>query len=198
MKRGLNRQIIVTEAIRMVEEQGYDRLSVRELASRLGIKPASLYNHIDGIEDLSVSIAEEVGERLEHELVCASAGKGAEDAIRGAARAYLAFATEHYQLYRALIRVPKADTERHRTVGAKSFACFMKILHGYGLDPEVELNLVRMLRSFLHGFVELCESGYMTHSYGDRRDSFDFALEEFIGLLRAFDQGEKGEVILER
>lgn len=191
MKRGLNRQIIVTEAIRMVEEQGYDRLSVRELAGRLGIKPASLYNHIEGIEDLAVSIAETVGERLEHELKCAVEGKGREDALRGAARAYLAFAAEHYQLYRALIRVPKADTERHRTVGAKSFACFVEILHGYGLDAKVEHNLVRMLRSFLHGFVELCESGYLTHTYGDRRDSFDFAIEEFIGLLRSCSEGRK-------
>lgn len=169
----------------MIEEVGYAKLTVRELAARLGIKPASLYNHFDGIEDILLSVAEHSGELLERAIGVATEGRSRDAALMDGAVAYLVFATEHHELYLSLINVPKADNERNRAVGAKSFACFARILQGYDLDKECELHLMRMLRSLLHGYVELCESGFMSHSHGDRRASFDFAVTAFIELVHA-------------
>lgn len=185
MKRGLNRQTVVTEAMRMIEDIGYAKLTVRELAARLGIKPASLYNHFDGIEDILLSVAERSGELLERAIGAATEGKNSDMALKDGAVAYLVFAAEHHELYLSLINAPKADNERNRSVGAKSFACFARILRSYGIERDRELHLMRMLRAMLHGYVELCESGFMSHSHGDRRESFDFAIAAFIELVHA-------------
>lgn len=186
MKKGLNREIVIAEAVSLVNEQGYEHLSLRELAARLCIKPASLYNHIEGIEDVQISIAEHAGERLERALFEAVAGKEMTAAFRDGAHAYLDFARYNKELYKALISVPKSDSERTLEVGRKTFSVFREIIHGLRINDNESLHLIRMLRSLIHGFIELCENGFMTHGTVGRKDTFDFAVDEFIGIVRRY------------
>ena len=51
-RQGLTKDAVVKTAARLVEEQGYDHLSLHKLADRLNIKPASLYKNIKGIDEL--------------------------------------------------------------------------------------------------------------------------------------------------
>ena len=51
-KKGLNRELIIDTALQLVEQGGTDACSMRELALRLDVKAASLYNHISGMDDL--------------------------------------------------------------------------------------------------------------------------------------------------
>ena len=56
-RKGISRTDIMNMALELVIEKGYENFSVRELAAKLDIKPASLYNHIDGIEEINIYIA---------------------------------------------------------------------------------------------------------------------------------------------
>ena len=51
-KKGLNRDLIIEAALRLVEKGGPTACSMRELADALEVKAASLYNHISGLDDL--------------------------------------------------------------------------------------------------------------------------------------------------
>lgn len=52
-----NRKLqIIQTAAKMFKEQGYNAVSMRDLASELGIKASSLYNHIDSKEDILAEI----------------------------------------------------------------------------------------------------------------------------------------------
>ena len=44
--KGLTKEKIIAEAIAYIEESGQSKISLHELARRLGIKTPSLYNHI--------------------------------------------------------------------------------------------------------------------------------------------------------
>ena len=55
-RRGLNAEVIMEAAIELVEEKGYRNFSMRELAARLGVQPASLYNHVNGIEEVNTAV----------------------------------------------------------------------------------------------------------------------------------------------
>ena len=50
--KGLTKEKIIAEAIAYIEESGQSRISLHELARRLGIKTPSLYNHIKNTRDL--------------------------------------------------------------------------------------------------------------------------------------------------
>jgi TetR/AcrR family tetracycline transcriptional repressor len=58
--RQLSRPVIVTEALRLLEEVGLEDLSLRKVAASLGVKAPSLYWHIADKDDLRAAM----GERL--------------------------------------------------------------------------------------------------------------------------------------
>jgi AcrR family transcriptional regulator len=60
----LSREIIARAALQVVDEHGSDGLTMRALADRLGVKAASLYNHMAGKDELIDAIAELVNEEI--------------------------------------------------------------------------------------------------------------------------------------
>jgi TetR/AcrR family tetracycline transcriptional repressor len=61
---GLTRERVVAEARRLLNKQGMEGLSMRNLAQRLGVSTMALYNHVSDRQDLLEAIAQDVVERL--------------------------------------------------------------------------------------------------------------------------------------
>ncbi|MFI8086035.1 TetR/AcrR family transcriptional regulator [Kitasatospora sp. NPDC086009] len=61
----LSREIIARAALAVVDEQGSDGLTMRAVADRLGVKAASLYNHVSGKDDLIDGLAELVNAEID-------------------------------------------------------------------------------------------------------------------------------------
>jgi TetR/AcrR family transcriptional repressor of nem operon len=51
------REVILTEARRIAQAHGYSGMNFRELADRVGIKPASIYHHFASKADLGAAVA---------------------------------------------------------------------------------------------------------------------------------------------
>ena len=183
MKRGLNKDAVIAEAILMVEEEGYERLSLRDLARRLGVKPASLYNHISGIDEILCGVAIHSATEMGRALEEATEGKDRREAFISGAVAYRAFATEHPELYKAFISMPSLDSKEVDEVGIKSFAPLRAIIRSYGLCEDDAINFHRAFRSVLHGFIELTANGYMTRGEVSRDDTFRVILETYLSHL---------------
>ncbi|NNC13805.1 TetR family transcriptional regulator [Planctomonas sp. JC2975] len=56
----IDRGAIVSAALELLDEQGVAGLSMRALGSRLGVRAASLYNHVSGRPELQQLIADRV------------------------------------------------------------------------------------------------------------------------------------------
>jgi AcrR family transcriptional regulator len=56
----LSRQSIVRTALRIMDEEGLEAVTMRRIGRELGVEAMSLYNHVDGKEDILDSICEEV------------------------------------------------------------------------------------------------------------------------------------------
>ena len=54
--KGLNPDAVVKAAAELIEKQGREVFSMRLLAEDLGIKTASLYNHVDNMETLLAEV----------------------------------------------------------------------------------------------------------------------------------------------
>ena len=68
MQQENRKEQIIRVAAKLFKEKGYSAVSMRDLASALGIKAASLYNHINSKQDILksiiISIAEEFTEGM--------------------------------------------------------------------------------------------------------------------------------------
>lgn len=58
------RETIVSEAVMLFKDKGYKAASMRDLAGKLGVEAASLYNHISGKGELLDLICTKVGSRF--------------------------------------------------------------------------------------------------------------------------------------
>ncbi len=56
MKQGTRKQQIVNIAARLFKERGYSAVTMRDIATSMGIKASSLYNHINSKQDILTNI----------------------------------------------------------------------------------------------------------------------------------------------
>lgn len=183
---GLNRASVVEAAAALADERGLEGVTLARLASRLGVRTPSLYNHIKGLDDLRRELAlvgtRELGERLGR----AAVGKSGEAAVEALAGAYRAFVAERPGLYAATVRSFRvsdpADGER-RVAEGEVLGVVLDALSGYGLRGDDAVHAARGLRSVVHGFATLEAAG----GFGMALD----ADESFRRLVAAFVEGLK-------
>ena len=148
-RKGLSRDAIVDAAAALAEEKGMENVTVRELADALDVKPASLYNHLQGLPELNVRLAERALDRLMDTLEQAMDGRPVPDTLRAVAAAYRTFAQEQPQLYRAMLLLPRFS-DPGLVARKKSFMdLFVRMLEPLGLPIEQTLHLSRLIRSTL-------------------------------------------------
>lgn len=185
-KKGLSHDAIMDAAVQLVEEKGYDNFSLRELAGRLGVQPASLYNHIKGIDEINEAVAIHASQMLHTALTEAMSGKEKDAAFIDGAYAYRKFAEEHRELYKALIHIPSINDEQIHKASFYSFEPLREVVKCYGLEKPATIHFVRTLRSFIHGFVELIGNGLMQRAPTSKEETFDVAIHQFLSYLKEF------------
>jgi TetR/AcrR family transcriptional regulator, tetracycline repressor protein len=67
-RRTLTRELVVAEALIVIAEAGVDALSMRALATRLGVVPGALYRHVRNKEQLYDLVLDGVLSEVDHEV----------------------------------------------------------------------------------------------------------------------------------
>ena len=176
-RKGLSRDIIVDTAAALAEEKGMENLTLHELADALGVKPASLYNHLQGLPELNVRLAERALDRLMDTLSQAVDIRPVPDALRALAAAYRSFAQEQPQLYRAILLLPQFSDPGLVARKQAFMDLFVRMLAPLGLPAEERVHISRLIRSTLHGYVSMEAAGFFRSPLADANESFARATE---------------------
>jgi AcrR family transcriptional regulator len=170
-RQGLSKAQVVDAAAQIADAEGLEAVTVARVASELGIKAPSLYNHVAGRDDLIGALGVRALQELGAALTQASVGRSRDDALQGIAAAYRAYVLEHPGLYSATIRAPEADDRERREAAEKVLDVVYAVLAGYGLEGDDAVHAARAVRSGLHGFASIEAAG----GFGipaDRDESF--------------------------
>jgi len=152
---GLTPERIIDVAAELIDRDGYAQLGLGKVAAELGVRTPSLYNHLDGLDDLRRRLTVRALTVLGADLQRAAVGLSAEDAVRAIAVAYRGFAREHPGLYATTVpSIEGADAEVQR-IGAEVMGTVLTALSGFGLGEAATIHAARSLRSAVHGFVSL-------------------------------------------
>lgn len=180
-RAGLDRAAVLAEAERIADADGLEALTLTRLASALGIKTPSLYNHVGGLPDILRALAIAGMRETNARMLRAAAGKSRQEALTAVGLAYRAFARERPGLYAASLRAPSKDDAEYQREGNEVVDTTVAILSGFGLEGDDALHATRGLRAIIHGFVSLEAAG-----------AFGLALdldESLTRLLTAFGEG---------
>ncbi|CAM5236007.1 hypothetical protein SALBM135S_00620 [Streptomyces alboniger] len=137
---------IVRAARELLEESGAEKLTMRSLADRLGIKAPSLYKHFPDKSAVEVElIAQALGELAEVFEAAEAEAPGSLDAFTDAYRAY---ALRHPHLYRLATERPLPRRSLPEGLEDRAAAPLVRACEGDG-------DLARAIWAFAHGMVIL-------------------------------------------
>lgn len=174
---GLSREEVLKAAAELIEESGLDRFSMGELARRLNVKAASLYNHVAGIDELMDEVGLLAIGRLAQAEGAAIEAKRADEALFALAEAYRSFARSHYELYRVIMGLARRDDCALKRGADEMLEPIMKVLATYRLGDEQRYHWQRVLRGVMVGFAVHERAGGFSHLPVDENESYRIAIQ---------------------
>ena len=190
-RAGLNRAVVVEAAAALVDEEGFEDLSLARLAERLGVRKPSLYNHVAGLEGIRRELVLVGLRELGRALSRAAVGVSGEAAICALGQAYRVFVKERPGLYAATVRSYRTYAPEDPELGAAEgevLDTVWTVLANCGIRDEGAVHAARGLRALAHGFATLEVAG----GFGipaDVDESFQRLLQAFVVGLRIGEAG---------
>jgi AcrR family transcriptional regulator len=158
----LSRDAIVNAALTFLDREGWDGLTINALATQLGTKGPSLYNHVDSLDDLRRTVRMRVIGDIIAMLNTVAEGRTRDDAVVTMASAYRSYAHHHPGRYSAFTRMPLGGDDPEYTAATRAAAGpVIEVLSSYGIDGENAFYSALEFWSALHGFVLLEMTGVM-------------------------------------
>jgi len=177
---------IVTAACRIIESQGVENLSLKEVAGAVGVQTPSLYNHIRGKKDLLRLVVERTFRELfaAYQPALEDPSASPEERLLKLFRLHRAYAHAHPNAYTLAystrdpeLRADPAELERQAIT-------IQQVMAGIS-GRERSLEALRGALALVHGFVML-ELGEQLQRGGDLGAAFEAAVEAYL-------RGWKGE-----
>ena len=183
-RKGLNTDRIVEAAAELIAERGFDQFSLRELADRLGVKTASLYNHINSLAELTSNIGQIAFERMAGQLYSGTEDASSFDTLYHIAIGYRKFAKENPELYKTIVKIPSTGGPDLIEKGQSLAHSLYPVLEACGLSENDIIHFSRSIRSAMHGFVTLEEAGFFG-TMADADESYSYMVKTLIQSLKA-------------
>jgi AcrR family transcriptional regulator len=184
-RAGLTGDDVVAAAAGLIDEIGYQELTMGLLAQRLGVRAPSLYKHVEGLADLQHRLATLAMTELGEAVRDAMQGRAGIDALRALLIATRAYVTAHPGRYTATVGAAfTGPDDPLLTASARVLASIAAVLRGYGVGDDEMDHAIRTIRCTIHGFAALQASDGFQWS-GDPDESFDWMIRFVDGGLRA-------------
>ena len=181
----LSRRRILRAALRLIDRDGLEALSMRRLGAALGFEAMSLYRHFASKEAVLDGVVELLTEQIEVPPV----GSGSwPEAIRRVVRSYRALAHAHPRAF-PLIALRPLSTPGAIARGEATIA----LLLAAGVDERRALLAFRTLVSYANGYLlEELAAGEPRFTTGDPDAEFEWGLEAVLaGIAAEFAEAQR-------
>ena len=188
-RMGLDKNAIIYRAAQLVNNVGIENITLKMLADDLNIQPPSLYNHIQGLEDLKKELMVYGWLQTEEKIIEAVAGIGGYEALEVACRTFLEYATANPGVFNAMLWYNKFESVETQNATAKLFSVAFKIASSLNISQENCVHLTRTFRSFLEGFALLVNNNAFGNPVSTK-DSFEISLKVLIAGLKTLEMSD--------
>jgi len=180
----LSRERIVHAALRIMDSEGLDAVSMRRVGRELGVEAMSLYNHVHDKDDILDGIVEAVLAEFDYPR-----GESWHESARLAGREFRRMLLAHPAVMTLLLErdKPFANVDSLRV-----YEYIFELFRTAGLSPEDAARAFHVFGGFILGSVSM-ELGPMVG--GPNREADQQAHEEMFRLLQSADLPRLREVM---
>lgn len=163
------RELIIDATTAIVEHEGLEGLSAREIAKRVGYSPGTLYNVFENLDDLLLIIEARLLDELAGRLADINPSGSPGERVRRIVEAYFAFTQERPKLWNLLSehRMPagRAVPEWYEAKLDKLLVVLEQALAPLvmGCDLATRQRHARTLWASVHGMTSLSTANKLSH-----------------------------------
>jgi AcrR family transcriptional regulator len=158
----LTRDRILTTALQLIDEHGVEALSMRRLATELGVDPMAIYHHLPGKQAILAGLIEIVFNELQ---LPATEYATWQEQVRAFARAYHSLTRAHPNFVLYLVTDPESCAEAALVANEVLYTA----LAAAGLLRQAIVRTADLIVDYLNGFA-LAESSGRLGQPGERQD----------------------------
>lgn len=181
----LSRKDVVDAAIHCLQRDGDSGLGINRVAHELGIRPPSIYKHIDGNDALRRAVAVEGMHRLtkylNHRVQNVQDHRRLVHAIACGIRQFF---HHHPALHTVIKTTPIEDDPGYESAKQAFLAFNAEHLYPFGIEGDEVIHAVRALVSACHGFV-LLERSKRFIAAQSLDDSYEWLINALIFTLES-------------
>lgn len=148
----INRNDAIKAACLIADEQGMSALTLKAVAQRLGIRPPSLYNHVDSLEMLLHLTAQQGMEEMNSRMKNSAVGSAGKEALFSIAEQYLCYMTEHAGVYEVIQWATWHSNDKTAALFGEYLSLLKSVIEKCGFEKEASGELCDIFSGFLHGY----------------------------------------------
>lgn len=181
-------------SLALIEEEGLDRLSMREVARKAGVSHQAPYHYFGDREAILAALAGEGFSRLGQSLARAAADAGEPgDAVVAMGKAYVDFAIRHPPYFQVMFRADAVPLDRYPEARKQENEAFGKLVEidkaFTGQAPEERRRIAVAVWAMVHGLATLILEGSLARKVGvpklrQKQLAYE-VIATFAGLLKA-------------
>ena len=192
------RRALLDEALRTIQQDGADALTLRTIGVRLGVSRTALYRHFTDKRALLSSVATE-GFRLLTERLLNAWKAGGIRGFNAMGVAYIRFAMGNPSHYRVMFGGFVDDGPRDDDLMRESTAAFQALVDAIvalqqegAVRKDDALQLAQFIWAVVHGVSMLIIDGQLAHHRTPIDDLIQFAVERInTGVARSLRQNDR-------
>ncbi len=192
------RRALLDEALRTIQQDGVDALTLRSIGVRLGVSRTALYRHFTDKKALLASVATE-GFRLLTERLLNAWKAGGIRGFNAMGIAYIQFAMGNPSHYRVMFGGFVDDGPRDDDLMRESTAAFQALVDAIvalqnegAVRKDDPLQLAQFIWAAVHGVSMLIIDGQLAHQQAAIDDLIQFAVERInTGVARSVRQNDR-------
>lgn len=182
-KRFLSRELIVSVAFQMIDENGINSFSVRQLAAKLGVQVSSLYNHIENEYDLLLEVAKLAAVMYADYIEDMVKGLPLDEAAYKAGDAFRDFTREHKFLYELLLDRRWIGNPEFDKAIDKFTQPIYYLMQDSIKDKASQDHIYVAMRVVTHGFASLDSIGVFDGLSVDATESYHMMIKSVLDMM---------------
>ena len=187
VRTGLDTHMVICRAAQIANEVGIENITLKMLADDLGVKSPSLYNHIEGLEDLKTRLMIYGWKQMEQKIMQSVIGVSGYDAIKAGCYSFYEYATENPGVFNAMLWYNKFQNSETIEATSGLFSILFKVTSSLNISDENCNHIIRTLRGFLEGFSLLVNN----KAFGNPisiEESFELSLNVLIEGIKTLEE----------
>lgn len=186
-RANLDKETVIVKAAELVNKAGMDNITLKMLAEQLGVKSPSLYNHIEGIDDLKKQLMIYGWTQMEQRIIQSTIAVSGYDAVKAMCYAFYHYAAENPGVFHIMLWYNKFQDDETEKATAQLLTVIFKTTKSLNLPDDYCYHLIRTFRGFLEGFFLLANNGSFGHPLAIE-DSFELSIDVLLAGIKALGE----------